>query len=192
MSHEQISDTGSEDSGEEATSLLVSQGHAGQHNISSINLGRSRIPVIERRQPSTAVRPSNGSPRKSRTPNRVRFDIEQNSDGETATNSHTADFDDDEGYLLRDTSIEERGESTQRPPLLTGIEAPSVTVASTDLDVDAEHLLDIGRPKSGMRSAFMNMANSIMYVSHLLAPHGSIDSQSLTLYRGAGIIGLPS
>ena len=191
MSHEQISDTGSEDSGEEATSLLVSQGHTGQHNISSTNLGRSRIPVIERRQTSTAVRPSNGLPRKSRTPNRVRFDIEQNSNGETATTSHTADFDDGEGYLMHDPSIEERGESAQRPPLLTGIEAPSVTVASTDLDVDAEHLLDFGRPKSGMRSAFMNMANSIMYVSHLLAPHGAIDSQSLTLYRGAGIIGLP-
>jgi sodium-coupled neutral amino acid transporter 11 len=47
----------------------------------------------------------------------------------------------------------------QRVPLLTGIEAPSVTVAS---DFNAEDLLESARPKSGMQSAFMNMANSIM------------------------------
>jgi sodium-coupled neutral amino acid transporter 11 len=47
----------------------------------------------------------------------------------------------------------------QRVPLLTDIEAPSVTVAN---DFNAEDLLESARPKSGMRSAFMNMANSIM------------------------------
>ena len=49
----------------------------------------------------------------------------------------------------------------QRLPLLTGIEAPSVTVAGWDDDFEAEHL-EGARPKSGMKSAFMNMANSIM------------------------------
>jgi sodium-coupled neutral amino acid transporter 11 len=51
-------------------------------------------------------------------------------------------------------------ERVQRLPLLTGIEAPSVTVAE---DVfNPESLLESARPRSGMRSAFMNMANSIM------------------------------
>jgi sodium-coupled neutral amino acid transporter 11 len=48
---------------------------------------------------------------------------------------------------------------TQRLPLLTGIEAPSVTVAES---FDPEEHLESARPRSGMRSAFMNMANSIM------------------------------
>ena len=170
MSNKQHSDTGSEDSSEETPSLLVNQAHAGQHNVSSSNLGGSKIPMTERRQSSIAMRSSNVLPRKPRTPNHVRFDVEQNSDGEAAANLHTPDPDDDEEYHPRDTSIGERGESTQRAPLLTGVEAPSVTVASIDFDLDTEHLLDIGRPKSGMKSAFMNMANSIMYVSHLFGP----------------------
>ena len=59
-------------------------------------------------------------------------------------------------------------ERVQRLPLLTGIEAPSVTVAE-DL-FDPEDHLESARPRSGMRSSFMNMANSII---------------------GAGIIGQP-
>jgi sodium-coupled neutral amino acid transporter 11 len=47
-----------------------------------------------------------------------------------------------------------------RVPLLTGIEAPSVTLASDEFN--PEDLLESARPKSGMSSAFMNMANSIM------------------------------
>ena len=53
-------------------------------------------------------------------------------------------------------------ERTQRLPLLTGIEAPSVTVAEESFN--PEYHLENARPRSGMRSAFMNMANSIMYV----------------------------
>ena len=49
-----------------------------------------------------------------------------------------------------------------RLPLLTGIEAPSVTVASGDFEGDPEEHWESARPKSGMKSAFMNMANSIM------------------------------
>jgi len=52
-------------------------------------------------------------------------------------------------------------ERTQRLPLLTGIEAPSVTVAEESFN--PEDHLENARPRSGMRSAFMNMANSIMY-----------------------------
>jgi sodium-coupled neutral amino acid transporter 11 len=51
-------------------------------------------------------------------------------------------------------------ESVQRLPLLTGVEAPSVTVAEESFH--PEDHLESARPRSGMRSAFMNMANSIM------------------------------
>ena len=51
---------------------------------------------------------------------------------------------------------------SQRAPLLTDIEAPSVTVANASLNSQIDDLLEHPRPKSGMMSAFMNMANSIM------------------------------
>ena len=53
----------------------------------------------------------------------------------------------------------------QRLPLLTGVEAPSVSLAlGEEWDgIDApERLLETARPKSSVVSAFMNMANSIM------------------------------
>lgn len=62
-----------------------------------------------------------------------------------------------------------RSANGQRAPLLTDIEAPSVTVAN-DMEFNPEDLLESARPKSGLKSAFMNMANSII---------------------GAGIIGQP-
>lgn len=46
-----------------------------------------------------------------------------------------------------------------RAPLLTSMEAPSVSLAN---DLTTADLLDTARPKSGMKMAFMNMANSIM------------------------------
>ena len=52
------------------------------------------------------------------------------------------------------------GDRMARAPLLTGIEAPSVTVATEEFC--PEDLLESARPKSGLKSAFMNMANSIM------------------------------
>ena len=55
-----------------------------------------------------------------------------------------------------------RGSMAQRTPLLTDIEAPSITEALREDEVDIG-VGEGGRPKSGMRSAFMNMANSIMY-----------------------------
>ena len=67
-------------------------------------------------------------------------------------------------------------ESHHRMPLLTDREAPSVAIANqwgteNDDDDDMDDIeRDMRRPKSGMRSAFMNMANSII---------------------GAGIIGQP-
>lgn len=63
---------------------------------------------------------------------------------------------------------EQRSSSGHMVPLLTDIEAPSVTLATDEYNAD-DHL-ESARPKSGMKSAFMNMANSII---------------------GAGIIGQP-
>lgn len=95
-----------------------------------------------------------------RTPNRVRFALdeapgeEEEGRGEDRSWTNEEDFlhsDDDDGV--------EAGSRGNRAPLLTGIEAPSVTVAS---QFDTEDLLENARPKSGMRMAFMNMANSII------------------------------
>ena len=162
MSNEQSNDDNPEESNEEeASSLLPRPNPNGeqQHHNTKSNIGRPRVPMIERRQSSLSIPPPNGLPRKPRTPNRVRFEVED------ASNSHTTESD-EEDYSSQDTSTERRSDNAQRAPLLTGIEAPSVTVASSDFNLDAEHLLESSRPKSGMRSAFMNMANSIMYVCH--------------------------
>jgi sodium-coupled neutral amino acid transporter 11 len=75
-------------------------------------------------------------------------------------------------------------ERVQRMPLLTGIEAPSVTVAEESFN--PEDHLESARPRSGMRSAFMNMANSIMW-----GAQAEIEEQGLMCSRGAGIIGQP-
>jgi sodium-coupled neutral amino acid transporter 11 len=65
----------------------------------------------------------------------------------------------DEDFLGQDRDEEGAGEGVR---LLRDMEAPSVTVASAEVGFCAEDLLESARPKSGMRSAFMNMANSIM------------------------------
>lgn len=95
----------------------------------------------------------------------MRFDVsEPETIGETANGSaHPADWMEEEDYMNDDA---ETGGRSLRAPLLTGIEAPSVAVANDLEHLEAEH----ARPKSGLSSAFMNMANSII---------------------GAGIIGQP-
>ena len=112
-----------------------------------------------RRQSSITQPPPDGAPRTPRTPNRVRFDIRDEREGQ---NGHALspgggeeeDWADEEDYL------EARRSSTgQRAPLLTDVQAPSVTAA---LEFNPEDHLENARPKSGMSSAFMNMANSII------------------------------
>jgi Transmembrane amino acid transporter protein len=87
----------------------------------------------------------------------------------------------DDDYLEEHSSAsaapQRNDRTSQRAPLLTDIEAPSVTASAGmlggdgwDPDRPIEDLLESSRPKSGMREAFMNMANSII---------------------GAGIIGQP-
>ena len=119
-----------------------------------------------RRQSSFAQPRPNGTPR---TPNRVRFEVaEPEVIAEANGHPQPGSWLDDEDYI---SAIDGRRRSStgQRAPLLTDIEAPSVTLAN-DMDVDPHDYLESARPKSGLKSAFMNMANSII---------------------GAGIIGQP-
>lgn len=135
-----------------------------------------RLPSITRPQAQPGV------PRTPRTPNRVRFNLEdlrRSSEHERRERSDGLDDDDDEEEEEEHEEEEEEEENHfnstrslntsarytgQRAPLLTGIEAPSVTVANLHSGADAVHELleNNARPKSGMMSAFMNMANSIM------------------------------
>ncbi len=91
-----------------------------------------------------------------RTTNRVRFDLERPASAE----QEPAEWVDDEDYL---------NSPSQRAPLLTDITPPSQSPFLSE-SLQPEDYLPDARPKSGMRSAFMNMANSII---------------------GAGIIGQP-
>lgn len=127
----------------------------------------------------------------SRTPTRVRFDLRPTTINTTTTTSNNNDDDpyprtsiDSFDFLDTDPLSSSHAPSSsssshrthqQRVPLLTGIEAPSITVATTTLpggddDPESWHTAELARPKSSLPSAFMNMANSII---------------------GAGIIGQP-
>ncbi|KAK8039220.1 aspartic peptidase domain-containing protein [Apiospora rasikravindrae] len=139
-------------------------------------------------QPSNgkAKRPSNivtGAMRSPRTPNRVRFDLTPTSipapvNGHLHGRPSDSSSDDDVYYEESDLLYSEpdsAGGDESRHRLLTDIEAPSVTLASSpwgaeDGDVHSWAEAERARPKSGLKSAFMNMANSII---------------------GAGIIGQP-
>lgn len=111
----------------------------------------------QRRQSSFAQSRANGAPR---TPHRVRFDVAEPDVIGEANGAAPEEWMEEEDYMSHISG---------RAPLLTGIEAPSVAVAN-DIELQAEDALESARPKSGLRSAFMNMANSII---------------------GAGIIGQP-
>lgn len=146
----------------EETRSLLSQGSDDIDNeppkSSSPVTGKrpSPLPYLPRRQSSFAQPRPQGEPR---TPNRVRFDVEAQVADPEANGHADPHWVDEEDFLA---DAERRDSDVQRLPLLTDIEAPSVTVASADVGFNAEDLLESARPKSGMRSAFMNMANSIM------------------------------
>lgn len=155
--------------GAEAEALLAASLH--DEDDVPTRSGPQRRAPSERRQSSITKPPTNGLPRTPRTSNRVRFDIAESETRDCRSNGHLPmnGFErereplDDEDDLSDHSPIGHRSSTGQRAPLLTGIEAPSVTFASTDVDSNLEDLLETARPKSGMRSAFMNMANSIMY-----------------------------
>ncbi|KAL4978053.1 transmembrane amino acid transporter protein-domain-containing protein [Aspergillus desertorum] len=121
---------------------------------------------------STSFPAADRERRPRRTQNRVRFDIADDTDDDSRSNGDNRDFEDvlwldREDYVDRGRSG--RHHAGQRIPLLTNIEAPSVTLATSEEFFPEEHL-ESARPRSGMKMAFMNMANSII---------------------GAGIIGQP-
>lgn len=109
-----------------------------------------------------------------RTPNRVQFDLSPAVIGESNGSAHGGRRSSSEASFEFDDDVEIQGHHSHRVPLLTDMEAPSVAVANTlgnGRDDDGERLeQEMRRPKSGLKSAFMNMANSII---------------------GAGIIGQP-
>ena len=136
-------------------------------------------PLTSGRQSSLSLQSPNHTPHTPRSANRVHFDLEERVINEGAHNGNSLASNDEAGTHMEvgglgeeeeeeeedpfDRSLIGRRSSTgQRAPLLTDVEAPSVTVASSDLEFNAEDLLEGARSKSGMRSAFMNMANSIM------------------------------
>ena len=121
--------------------------------------GSIRPKHVPRRQSSISQPPPDGAPRTPRTPNRVRFNIEEEREGR---NDHALSpgGEEEEAWAEEEDYLQARRSSTgQRAPLLTDVEAPSVTAA---LEFNAEDHLEDARPKSGMSSAFMNMANSII------------------------------
>lgn len=146
-------------------------------------------------KPAVRIRPSSfsNSPSASstpRTPNRVRFDPNPTILHGLTPNGTVTSFETDSRRSLGGTDegddrdslddldfqIDDDGHGGQhRRPLLTGITAPSVALANSPWagefdDVHSWAEAERARPKSGLRSAFMNMANSII---------------------GAGIIGQP-
>ena len=135
---------------QEQNSLLAAESHQN---------GSVRPKHVPRRQSSISQPPPDGAPRTPRTPNRVRFNIEEEREGQ---NGHALSpgGEEEEEWAEEEDYLEARRSSTgQRAPLLTDVEAPSITAA---LEFNAEDHLENARPKSGMSSAFMNMANSII------------------------------
>ena len=150
---------------EEARSLLFGL----NHDEDDENQPSPPVPLNTRRQSSFSRPSPHDAPRTPRTANRVRFDLEERVISETEQNGHPRassdepeDLMEEDDYMSNRAAAGRRSSTGQRAPLLADVEAPSVTVASSDVGFNAEDLLENARPKSGMRSAFMNMANSIM------------------------------
>ena len=159
--HEHPSDSDSEPEAELVPERKASPRHLSPSPVpsraasSSPSYRGSRPNGGPKRQSSFAQPRPDGGPR---TPNRVRFE-DPGGDGHENGNGNAAggDWIELEGQDYLDEGGRDR---VQRLPLLTGIEAPSVTVAEEAFN--PEDHLENARPRSGMRSAFMNMANSIM------------------------------
>ncbi|KAJ5179779.1 Vacuolar amino acid transporter 2 [Penicillium capsulatum] len=172
--------TGPEGHGDhEAHFPLLSPGAESGHVIGHSDPSSSpQTPAVStrqtKRQSSISQPPPDGLPRTPRTLNRVRFDLDEESDEEnqnprTRARSPDTRWLDEEDYELSDGEDSGTHNGGQMMPLLTDVEAPSVTLATSE-DFFPEDHLESARPRSGMKMAFMNMANSII---------------------GAGIIGQP-
>ena len=122
------------------------------------------IPGMTRPPSRFPARPSSKR-QASRMTNHVRFQLDDSPLEHQSNGDVVPEWVEDEDYLASPANGAgaPRDNSDHRVPLLTDMDAPSVALASGDLDFSAHDLLNLTRPKSGMRSAFMNMANSIMY-----------------------------
>ncbi|PYH45170.1 putative amino acid transporter [Aspergillus saccharolyticus JOP 1030-1] len=138
--------------------------HETTNHADSVSATRSGLP----HHSSISQPVPEGQRRTPRTMNRVRFDLEEEPEEERRSEHDSRDSD-DISWLEEEDYGRGEGRRRQMVPLLTDIEAPSVTLATSDEFFPEEHL-ENARPRSGMRMAFMNMANSII---------------------GAGIIGQP-
>ncbi|KAI0378299.1 transmembrane amino acid transporter protein-domain-containing protein [Hypomontagnella monticulosa] len=121
------------------------------------------------------------TPGTPRTPNRVRFDLRPTSIPPPA-NGHDHPTEPSDYFDVSEP--DSPNDAAPRRPLLTDIEAPSVAIAnSLDDDVHAWAERERTRPKSGLSSAFMNMANSIIGAGIIGQPYAFKDAGLL-----AGIV----
>lgn len=143
----------------ESQSLLYTSPDHEEHDL-VVHPGPTSPPPIS---PSALAPPApEGQRRTPRTMNRVRFDLDEGSE-EGYSDRHDRVSEDSswleqEDYARADQDRSERSGSI---PLLTDMEAPSVTLATSE-DFFPEDHLENARPRSGMKMAFMNMANSII------------------------------
>ena len=128
-------------------------------------------PITGHQQPSFSGSPLKSLPHTPRALNRVRFEVQQSEGSQEGRSRRPpqseswSDKEDDFSQTSPRSRSRSRSPNTgQRAPLLTEIEAPSVIAAGDGVPTNFEELLENVRPKSGLISAFMNMANSIMYV----------------------------
>ena len=114
-----------------------------------------------RRQSSLAQFRPNGLPR---TVNHVRFEVGDDEAAGRQTPPIAENWEDEEDSRAQNASdsFDEGDRFNQSLPLLTSIEAPTVVLASGNGNLNPHSPLEDAGPKSGLRSAFMNMANSIM------------------------------
>ena len=136
----------------------------------SVRPPRPQLQTGPKRQSSLSLPPPPGVPRAPRTTQRVRFDVPDEGESPEASrsNGHVTGSPiwlDDDDYLDGD----QRSLTGQSAPLLRDITPPSASPFLSDSFQPEDHLPE-ARPKSNLRNAFMNMANSII---------------------GAGIIGQP-
>lgn len=120
-------------------------------------------------------------PATPRTANRVRFDLTPEvhsvSNDDDFPNGHARDYRRSSSFDIEEVTSPTRG---HRVPLLTDIEAPSVAVANAMGNADEIADDEMNRPKSGLKSAFMNMANSIIGAGIIGQPYA---------VRQAGLVG---
>lgn len=135
---------------EEQHSLLPSPPEAPESSphgsVDDLSLPRKAHRPHSKRQSSLSQPRPDGTPR---TTNRVRFDVEDGANGAPEEEQWM----DDEDYL--------HSPNQASRPLLTDITPPSLSPFLSDAFQPEDHLPN-ARPKSGMSSAIMNMANSII------------------------------